>query len=62
MVLRENQGGIKVETVVTNKINEGLYKIDSQLTNNNGGIPRILHSLGGGGWSAHFYRERTKLL
>ena len=37
MVLRVNQGGVKGETVVTNKINGGLYKIDCQLTNNNGG-------------------------
>ena len=51
MVLRGNQaggGGVKGETVITNKINGELYKIDCQLTNNNGGIPRILHSLGGG--------------
>ena len=51
MVLMENQGeGVKGETVVTNKINGGLYKIDCQLTNNNGGegTPGRLHSLGVG--------------
>ena len=48
MVLGGNKGVIKGETVVTNKINGGPYKIDCQLTINSLGIPRILNSLGGG--------------